>query len=421
MGRSILSSGKSKTKTMPNKHKRSARIIARLRSTPVLVMSSLVVVAATLVPTRGFGVLAATCNSTTDCQQQISTLSAQNSQAQDALAGLQSQAGSYQDAINRLQQQIYDMQGQMADNQAKQAQLQQQIIDSQKEIDHQKLVLGNDLKQLYINGEITPVEMLATSDNLSDYIDKQEAYSKVQDAIQSEVQRISALQKQLKEQKTTVDGLIKQLQAQESQLAATQAQQSQLLAYNQDQQNQFNNKIASNKAAIVELQRQQYLFNVRTYGSAAYGGSGGYPWANAAQVGGTYNWEYNGSTYDPLGWAYRNCTSYAFWRLAQARGIQLPWSDFPTVYNGGGRIGLSIPDFQNLGYVVDHNPAGATLAVNGVDQYGPGYSGYYGHIMYVESSNDSSAYVSQYNLAGDGRYSTMTLTPRSYTWFVHIP
>jgi surface antigen len=130
---------------------------------------------------------------------------------------------------------------------------------------------------------------------------------------------------------------------------------------------------------------------------------------------------YNGSVYDPLGWNYRNCTSYAFWRLANQRGIALPWSDFPTVYNSGGRIGLSIPDFQRLGYTVDHNPDGASLAVDGVAQYGPGYSGYYGHIMYVEASNVSSAYVSQYNLAGDGRYSTMTVTPNGYTWFVHIP
>ena len=400
------------------KQKTAKHFLARLRSTPVLVTISLLVVASTIIPTHGFGVLAATCSSTTDCQNQINQLSAANSQAQSSLNGLQQTAASYQDAINNLQSQINALQAVINANLGKQATLQQQIVDEQAQIDHEKLVLGNDLKQMYLGGEISPVEMLATSDNLSDYIDKQQAYSSVQDAIQAEVAKIAAIQKQLQAQKAAVDLLIAEESTQNKTLQDTQYQQSQLLAYNQDQQNQFNNQINANKSAITALQKQQFLFNVATYGAAAYGGSGGYPWAGARQVSGTYNWSINGGLYDPLGWNYRNCTSYAFWRLAQARGIQLPWSDFPTVYNSGGRIGYSIPDFQNLGYTVDHNPDGATLAVSGAGPYG---NGSYGHIMFVESSNADSAYVSQYNYAGDGNFSTMTIHSSWQTWFVHIP
>jgi len=401
---------------MHRKQQKQVSIFRRLRSTPVLIVVSLVVVASTL--THGFGVFAAVCNSTTDCQNQINSLSAANAAAQDSLNGLRATAASYQDAINQLQSQINGLQAQIVANQAQQASLQQQIIQKQLEIDEQKKVLGNDLKAMYLSGQMTPEEMLATSNSISDYIDKQQQYSAVQDKIQDTLKQIADLQAKLQSEKAQVEALLKAQQTQEAQLANSQAQQQSLLNYNVDQQNQFSAQISANKAAIAAAQRQQFLFNVSLYGAAAYGGSGGYPWANAVQVGGTYNWSYNGGLYDPLGWNYRNCTSYAFWRLGQARGILLPWSNFPTVYNSGGRIGYSIPDFQNLGYRVDHDPDGATLAVSGAGPYG---NGSYGHIMYVEASDASSAYVSQYNYAGDGRFSTMTIHSSWQTWFVHIP
>ncbi|HEY9715738.1 MAG TPA: CHAP domain-containing protein, partial [Chroococcales cyanobacterium] len=119
--------------------------------------------------------------------------------------------------------------------------------------------------------------------------------------------------------------------------------------------------------------------------------------------------------YDGAGWAYRNCTSYAFWRLAQVTGITLTANSFPAVYNSGGRIKYSVlgGDFANLGYRVDKDPSGgAVLAVN--------TGGNFGHIMYVEGVVNGQPVVSQYNAASDGRYSTGTLTNLSGIYFIHI-
>ena len=422
MRRSIIAISITNNKNMPNKNSSRSKYMTRLRSTPVLILSSLILVSATL--SHGFGVFAATCNSSSDCQQQINSLDAANNNAQNSLSALGAQAGSYQDTINQLVAQISSVQAQIDANQAQQAKLQQQIIDAQNQIAQQKVVLGNDVKTMYVTGQMTPVEMLATSGNLSDYIDKQQAYSVVQDKIQDTLKQIAALQVQLTSQKAQVDALLKAQQAQQAQLAESQAQQQSLLNYNQDQQDQFNAQIAANKTTINDLRKQQTAINIRTAGSGVSDPSGlGYPWSNAVFVDSNYDWALNGSLYDPLGWNYRNCTSYAFWRLDATRGIALPWSDFPTVYNSGGRIGMSISDFRNLGYTVDHDPSGASLAVWGVGPNDPNgsYGGYYGHIMYVESSDSSSAFVSDYNLFGDGRGHTHTIYPTSYTWFVHIP
>ena len=405
------------TKIMPKQVNNINSSFLSARKGQLLVIA-LVLVALASSATMPRFVQAVSCTSSSDCQRQIDSLNSQNTQAQQSLSALASQASSYQNAISVLQTEIGSLQVQIANNEAQQATLQQQIVDAQNKIDEQKKFLGEDLRAMYIDGQLSTIEELATSKNLSDYVDKEEYRTSVQNKIDALLKQIAVLQTQLEQQKARVDNLLTAEKSQSDQLAAAQTQQNQLLNYNQSQQDQFNNQVAANKSAIAELQREQYALNVRTFGLAQYGGTGGYPWANAVQVAGTYTWAINGGEYDPLGWGYRNCTSYAFWRLAQARGIMLPWSDFMTVYNSGGRIGYSIPDFRNLGYTVDSNPAGATLAVFGAGPYG---SGNYGHIMYIESSTSSSAYVSQYNEAGDGLYSTMTIHPSSGVYFIHIP
>jgi peptidoglycan hydrolase CwlO-like protein len=426
MGDGTVKLSINQTKTMRIAKTKRQKIIARLRSTPVLVVTSLVLITATL--TQGFGVFAASCSNQTDCQQQINTLNNQNAQAQNSLANLEAQAGSYQAAINALQAQINALQSQITANQAQQAQLQQQIIDNQTKLAQQKATLATDVKAMYVNGQITPFEMLATSNSLSDYIDQQEAYSALQDKIQNTMDQITALQKQLTAQKDQVDQLLQTLTAQQQQVAEAQNEQNSLLSYNESQQASFNAQIQANKSALSQLYAQQAAIIAASFGGGFhYGGTGGYPYANAVCLNysgdcgayggapyGPYAWGYPPSNqYDGAGWAYRNCTGYAFWRLAQTTGITLTAGLFPNVMAWGGRIGHSIPDFQNLGYRVDKDPnGGAVLAVN--------TGGNFGHIMYVEGVVNGQAVISQYNAASDGRYSTGTLTNLSGIYFVHI-
>jgi surface antigen len=268
--------------------------------------------------------------------------------------------------------------------------------------------------------------MLASSKNLSEFVDKEEYRTAVQKKIQIALVKIAELQKQLQNQKAAIDQLIASLRDQQSQLVATQNQQNQMLSYNQYQQDEFNQQIKTNKAALSQLYAKQAAIIAASFGSGIhYGGTGNYPYANAVCLnsdgcgGGSsspYNWGYPPDhPYDEAGWQYRNCTSYAFWRLAQVSSITLTWASFPAVYNSGGKIKYSVlgNDFSRAGYRVDHDPNGdAVLAVN--------TDGNFGHIMYVEAVVNGQAVVSQYNAAGDGLYSTGTLSSSSSIWFVHI-
>lgn len=340
-----------------------------------------------------------------ELQAQINNLSAQNASTQASVSGLQAQASSYQDAINKLQAQINGVQQGIADSQAKQSQLSAQITQNQADLAVKKQSLGADIKAMYVDGTPSTIEMLATSNNLSDYVDKQEYRTRVQSSIQDKLKAIAALQAQLESQKTQVEQLLKQQQDQQAQLASARAQQNSLLAYNQGQQDSYNSQISANSSKISELKKQQIALNARfiSGGSGGAAGSGptcggGYParWCEVAQD----------SVLDSWGMYNRECVSYTAFRVA-ASGRHMPY------WGGYGNANQWDDNARSEGIPVDGNPRAGDVAISN--------SGTYGHAMYVESVNgDGSINISQYNAALNGRYSTNTISVGSLV-FIHFP
>ena len=365
-------------------------------------------------------------------QQQIDNLNAQNSQAQQTVSQLQLQANSYQDAISKLQQQIYSIQQAISASQARQAQLTQQIQDDEVKLAQERQVLGEDIKAQYVGGQLTPIEMLATSKSISAFVDSQIYQESVANQIQDTLKQINDTETQQKSEKAQVAQLLQSQQTQQIQLDSDRNQQASLLSYNQDQQSQYNQQIAANKKQIDVLIAEQIAIIRAAESKLHYGGTGDYPYADAVCLNGggdsncnalinpnlsqseAYNWGYPPSNnLDPLGWNYRNCTSYVFWKVAHVTGVMLNASNFPNESANGGGVKYSIPDFRAQGYRVDSDPTGSVvLAVN--------TGGRFGHIMYVESVNGNGVNVSQYNANGDGLFTYATLSSLGSISFVHI-
>jgi surface antigen len=321
---------------------------------------------------------------------QINALRQQNADAQGSLNQLVSQAASFQDAINQLQAQIDSVRAAIAANEAQQADLQAKIVAEQAEIDKQKAILAEDVKTTYVSGQLTPVEMLATSQSLSDYIDKQEAYARVQDAIQKTMAQIQALQRSLQAKKAEIDLLLESQHAQNDQLTAAQNKQNEMLAYNQGQQDAFNQQINANSSKIADLRRQQAILNSR-YNIGNFVGSpgnGGYPsvWANAPQD----------SMIDSWGMYNRECVSYTAFKVHQdylsgRTNRDMPW------WGGIGNANQWDDNAIASGIPVDSNPTPGSIAVSN--------AGFYGHVMYVEAVNGNQIYIQQYNAQLTGQYS----------------
>lgn len=333
-------------------------------------------------------------------QDQINSLSAQNANTRSLVNGLQAQAASYQDAISQLQGQINGLQASINANLTQQASLQQQITDAQNQIDQEKAYLASDVKAMYVDGTPSTLEVLATSKNLSDFVDKQEYRTSVQNKLQDTLKKIAELQQELQTKKAQVDQLLSEERDQKNQLAGAQAQQSALLSYNQSQQATYNAQIKANSAQIAQLRAQQAAAN-KTLGSnvvAGDPGHGGYPayLDNAAQD----------SLVDPWGMYNRECVSYTAWKVKQNYGYMPFWG-------GRGNANEWPGNARAAGIPTGSTPKADSVAIWNV--------GAFGHAMWVEAVNsDNSVYVSQYNYDYTGHYSEMLVSAAKAATFTYI-
>lgn len=342
--------------------------------------------------------------------EQIKSLQSENAGNSNAVADLASQASSYQDAISRLQSEIAATQSIIDSNVAKQADLQNQIDTNQKELDQQKIILGEDIKMSYVDGQPSTIEMLASSKNLSDFVDKEEYRNAVQSKIQTTLVKIAQLQNQLREQKTQVESLIASQQDQRNKLASAQAEQNRLLAYNESQQNAYNQKTKANQAKISSLRAAQAAENAKllsgggSYLVAGDSGHGGYPSRWDAPVA-------QDSLLDNWGMYNRECVSYTAWRVYSS-GRNMPY------WGGYGNANQWDDNARAAGIPVDSNPRAGDVAIKN--------AGTYGHAMYVEHVyDDGSIYISQYNQDYTGHYSEAYISASSVKAnglvFIHFP
>lgn len=349
----------------------------------------------------------------------IRALQNQNNANRAQVRDLKAQATSYEDAIHQFEIQIASLQAAINENQAKQEELGKQIAEHEEELLKQRNVLGKNIKAMYVESNMTTIEMLATSKDLSEYVDKETYRNAVQSKIQTTMAKIKKLQAELNAKKAEVEELLAQQQAQQNDLNNKRAEQTALLNMNQQQQADFQKKIKETQAQIASLQAQQAAENARLFGNNVPGipGGGGYQWGDASclHIGvpdppcGEYDWGYRHAAsprnlYDPWGYGYRNCTSWTAFRLNQ-QGYR------SFSYLGNAKLWPSRVPSSWVSYGKGAQVGDAAVST----------AGNYGHVMYVEAVNgDGTVTISDYNRSGDGLYRTGTRS-QSGLYFISFP
>jgi surface antigen/peptidoglycan hydrolase CwlO-like protein len=329
-------------------------------------------------------------------QDQINALSAENDQKRNTQGILGTEAASLSDAISRLQGQINALQNEITVKQNKAVELQGQIAAAEIELAKQKVLLGETIKAMYLEGDVTTVEMLASSKDLSDFFDKQQYRSSVQEKVKNTLDKVTALKLELATQKETLEKVIKEQQSLKAQLDAQNAEQNRVLALNQQQQNELDSQIKANSSKIGELRAQQRLANLKAGGMANFSAcAGGYP----ADIAGPYGrWGCNyalDNTIDNWGMYNRECVSYTAFKVA-ASGRYMPY------WGGVGNANQWDDNARRMGIPVDGSPRVGDVVV--------WHIGYYGHVMYVEAvGGDGSILISEYNYDWTGRYSERSI------------
>jgi len=347
-------------------------------------------------------------------QDQINQLSQQNNQTQAQRNVLSDEATSLEDKVSKLAAQIDTYQRQINDNETKITDLKNKIAEKEAELIKQKSLLGENIKAMYVEGDISTIEMLASSKNLSEFVDKQQYRNAVKSKIVTTLEKITQLKQQLNAESDTLGLRVEDQKRNQTELDGQRAEQNGLLGLNSAQRVDLDSQIKGNNKKIEELKRQQAAENARLFGgTGGVLGGGGYPWGSAVcahtgQVDGpcwNYDWSVGGSiwNYQTGGYGYRNCTDWVAFRIASTRGF---------VPSGLGNAKDWPRNAQARGIAVDRTPRPGAAAVS--------TAGFYGHVMYVEAVNaNGTILVSDYNRAGTGKYDSNSISPNGL-YFVHF-
>lgn len=341
--------------------------------------------------------------------EQIAAIQEQRDAYDSKAAQLAREADTLSNKKAILENQKAALQKQIDLSQAKYEKLMRDIAENEQKILDNKEALGKTIADMYVEDSVTPLEMLASSSSIGDYVDQQEFRATIRDNLSFTIDRIEQLRVELEKQKVEVARLLADQKVQRAQLAAKVAEFSRLVAETQNKQAAYRQLSAEAAEEQSRLKAQQQAAIAAAL--AAAGGAnavpgdpnhGGYPnnLANAPQD----------SIVDPWGMYNRECVSYTAWRVYQKNGYMPYWG-------GVGNANQWPANARAAGI-----PTGSTPRVGSV---GVIYAGPYGHVVWVESINaNGTINISQYNYnygSGPGMYSEQyNLSPSAFNVYIYF-
>lgn len=343
-----------------------------------------------------------------DYNAEIQAVQQQIDQYNAEAARLAGQANTLQNEVARLDAERASIQAQLDLTQAQYDKLIADIAENEKKLATSQRALGKTMADMYVATDISPLEMLASSDGVVEYVDKEAQRSSVRDSLSSTIATVQHLKKVLEQQKIAVKNNLDDQTNQRNAIAQNQAEQQKLLDDTKGQEAAYQQLSAEGQAKRQELERQQQIEIARRYAGSGGGavagdpGRGGYPnnLANAPMD----------SMVDPWGMYNRECVSYVAWKVYQKNGYMPYWG-------GVGNANQWPGNARAAGIGTGSTPRAGAAGVMS--------SGAYGHIVWVESVNsDGTINISQYNEllpSGWGQYSERyNVNPRTYDTYIYF-
>lgn len=330
---------------------------------------------------------------------------------------LNARATTLANALAKITNEKNALQAQIDLSQAQHDKLVIKIAETEKEIADNQDALGSTITDLYIDDKMTPIEMLASSDNISEFIDKQEYRESVKTELTNTIKTVKDLKAQLTDQKEEVSKVLAQQKSARKALVAKENEQATLLSRTQNDEARYQGLIKDSKAQIAEARATQAAIRARLNQNGGYtlvdsGAMSGYPWhgGNCAMWGYLSTGGADGNGGDGYGYGCRQCASYVAWRIAKETGYYYRWGNAKDFTGNATNAG-----YKYLGM----NPQPGSIAVMDPGKAGQGY----GHVAWVEGVSGDMITISQYNYdygQGYGMYSMMTMSKYAFDHFVKI-
>lgn len=186
--------------------------------------------------------------------EKINNLQTQIDQSQSEANRLRGEADTLQNALAALTAEKNAIQRQVDLSQAKFEELTAKIEENQRKLERQQSVLSETIADLSAEGATSPIELLAGSGSIGDFIDRQGYRSSVQDQVQAAITSIQKLKSELAKQKKEVEEVLAAQKIQRDQLAAKEAEQAELLAATRSQEDAYQARVGDLKSQKAQAE-----------------------------------------------------------------------------------------------------------------------------------------------------------------------
>ena len=353
-----------------------------------------------------------------ELKAEIKALEAQEQDALKQAEALKSKTQTLQSELEGIAKQRSAIETQIQISKAQYEKLQIEIKQTEQNIAENRKALGTIIADMSLEEEITPIERLAGSENISKALDNLEYQSSVKDSLVKKVNEIKQQKQKLEQQRDEVKVALANQEKSEAALQAKIQEQNKLIEATKGEEAAYTEYAAARSAEKAKLQKQQQELIQAAMARASggvlaqnLGGSTAYPWndsncyvdANAWSYGG-----YDGNGTDGMGYGCRQCVSYVAWRLLAEKGVRaVNWGHANMWPDSARRAGFSTGSTPRAG------SAGVISA------------GKYGHIVWVEAVEGDYVVISQYNYfnaggSGWGHYSKMRVPASTYDTYIYF-
>ena len=307
--------------------------------------------------------------------------------------------------IQSLEQEIAAIEAKIAQSEKEVEDLSLQIKLNEEKLNAQQTALAALLVDMHFEENPDAIVILAGSNSISEVAERQSRQETVKYQVSQSAQKVREIKTELEKEKTAIERIIKNQQAQREAISEKRSEQTSLMeqyrdnaeAYTEEAEEARKKKDAEIQAYINEMLKST------GGGIITEPGLNSYPYSNECP---DLNWRYTSAGYGSdsrFGGYYCECVSYTAWKVYEYWGYSLYWGD---ANNWGYRA-------RNAGFTVNDTP----------EPYSVGYytNSAWGHVVWVESVNDDGTInYSEYNGARTADFAYRTGVSASNFSYIHF-
>lgn len=190
------------------------------------------------------------------------------------------QVNTLQGRVDQLAEEISDIQVQIDKTNSSIDKTEKNLVKTESELRRQEEIMGESLKSLYKHGNVSTIELLASSKSFTEFINGQEYLSRVKVAVHESAAKVAELRDELKDKRADLEELVELQKGQRKIVASKKDEQDELLEKAKDKQFSYKKYVAK-KNKEQQLNEQAIAAEVRKRTQGGFTSQG---WINSNAV-----------------------------------------------------------------------------------------------------------------------------------------